>query len=271
MHPVLFHIGPLLIPTHGVLAALGVLLALALLHRTARQSGLAPSELWNLALVSLCAALVGARVLLFAVHAVVFRVNPAALVNILVAHALLYAALVALIACAAAAVLARARRLSLAAVADALSAPIALALSVEQLGALFSGAGYGSRTAVPWAITYSSPLALHWSGVPLFVAVHPVQLYAALAFFVIALGLLAWAPRASRPGDLAGIFLLAAGSAVYLTEFFRNPAGRLAVFAAALTAPQLAAVAAVLAGALILRERPAHTSAHNSARNPAHV
>lgn len=264
MHPVLFHIGSLLVSTHGALAALGVVLALALLHRTARQSGLAPSELWNLSLISLCAALVGARILLFALRLVVFRVNPAALVSVLVVHALLYAALVALIACLATALLARARRLPLASVADALAAPVALALSVEQLGALFSGAGYGSRTTVPWAVSYSSSLAQHWSGVPLFVPVHPVQLYSALAFFVIALCLLAWASHTPRPGDLTGIFLLAAGTAVYLTEFFRNPAGRLPMFGGALTAPQLVAVAVVLAGAFILRERPVRKSAQES-------
>lgn len=265
MHPVLFHIGSLLVSTHGALAALGVLLALALLHRTARQSGLAPAELWNLSLISLCAALVGARLLLFAVRLVVFRVSPALLVSVMVVHALLYAALVALLAGVGTAMLARASRLPLAAVADALAAPVALALSVEQLGALFSGVGYGTRTTVPWAVSYSSSLAQHWSGVPLFAPVHPVQIYSALAFFLIALALLAWASRAPRPGDLAGVFLLAAGTAIYLTEFFRNPFGRLALFGGALTAPQLAAVAAVFAGAFVLRERPVRKSAQESA------
>ncbi len=262
MHPILFHIGSLLIPTHGALAALGVLLALALIHRTASLSRVPPAELWNLALISLCAALAGARLLLFALRLAAFRMHPAWLLSLAMIHALLYAAAVALIACAVAALLARMRRLPLAAVADALSAPVALALSVEQLGALFSGAGFGTRTTVPWAVTYSSPFALHSTGTPLFVPVHPVQLYAALAFFLIALALLLWMPRAHRPGDIAGVFLLAAGSAVYLTEFFRNTAGRGTLPGGVLDTPQLAALAAVLAGALVLRERNAQGAAH---------
>lgn len=262
MHPVLFHIGSLLIPSYGALAALGVLLALALAQRTARQAGISPAEIWNLCLLALCAALVGSRLFLVALNFSVMRAHPAWLLSLAMIHHPLLAAVGAVLALAVAVPFARVRRLPLARTADALAAPLALGLAVEQLGAFFAGSGHGTEAAARWAVTYTSPLALRWSGAPLFVPVHPVQIYAAFAYFVVALALLACMARAQRPGDVAGVFLLAMGTASYLTEFFRDPEGRGVLLHGAIDVPQLAAIAAVLAGALVLRERPLHGAAH---------
>lgn len=266
MHPVLFRIGSLVIPSYGACAALGVLLALALAQRTARQAGIAPAELWNLCVLSLCAALVGSRVLLVALNFTVVRAHPAWLLSLAMIHHPLLAAVAASIALVVAAFFARVRHMPLASTADALAAPVALGLAVEQFGALFAGSGYGTETSAPWAVTYSNPLALRWSGAPLAVPLHPVQVYAALAWFVIALALLAWIPRAHRSGDVAGVFFLAAGTAVYLTEFFRDPEGRGSLLRGVIDVPQLAAIASVLAGAFILRERRASRD-----KEPAHA
>ena len=64
MHPVLFHIGAILIPSYGAMAAVGVLLALVLAQRAARVVGLLPAHVWNLCVIGLFAALVGSRLLL---------------------------------------------------------------------------------------------------------------------------------------------------------------------------------------------------------------
>lgn len=255
MHPILFRIGFLVIPAYGALAALGVLLALALVQRTARLAGFAPTQLWNLCVFALCAALAGSRLVLVALNWTVVRSHPAWLLGLAMIHHPLVAAIGTVFAVAVAVPYARAQRMPLARTADALAAPLALGLAVEQIGALFAGSGYGTETNVRWAVVYTSPFAQRWSGAPLFVPVHPVQVYAALAFFFIALSLLAWMPHARQPGDLAGIWLVAMGTAVYLTELFRDPEGRGSLINGALDVPQLAAIAAVFAGAIALRER----------------
>ena len=62
VHPVLLPIGSLLIPSYGVLSALGVLLALCLAQRTANGlRDLNAAQVWNLSVISLFAALVGQR------------------------------------------------------------------------------------------------------------------------------------------------------------------------------------------------------------------
>lgn len=265
MHPILFRIGSLVIPAYGALAALGVLLGLALAQRTARVAGIAPNQLWNLCILALCAALAGSRLVLVALNWTVVRSHPAWLLGLAMIHHPLLAAIGAAFASAAALIYARSQHMPLARTADALAAPLTLGLAVEQIGALFAGSGYGTETSVRWAVTYTSPLAQRWSSTPLFVPVHPVQAYAALAFFVMTLALLAGMPHIRRAGDLAGAWFIGVGAVVYLTEIFRDPEGRGAVLHGALDGPQIVAILFVLAGAWILRERRAAIAAGASA------
>lgn len=259
MHPVLFHIGSLLIPSYGASAAVGVLLALFLAQRTARSAGVAPPLVWNLCIVALFVALAGSRLLLVALNFTALRLHPAWLVGLAMIHHPVLAAFAAGIGGLAALLYGRWQRMPLWATADALAAPLALGLAFEQLGALMAGSGYGveagSGWASRWAVTCTNPLAARWSGVPLGVALHPVQAYAALAFLTLAALLLAWLAQQRHPGDTAGLFLLGAGVAIYFTEFWRDPEGRGTLLGGALDGPQAAAVPMVVAAALLLLER----------------
>ncbi len=256
MHPVLFHIGAVLVPAYGAMAALGVLLALWLTLRTARVCGVNPNHLWNLCILALFVAIAGSRLLLVILNWTIVRAHPAWLLNLAMIHHPLLAAIGACLALAVALVYARAMKLPVARTADALAAPLALALACEQIGALLAGSGYGTETSVPWAVIYTHPLALRWSGTPLFVPLHPVQAYAAFAFLAITLALILLLPRRRQHGDIAGLWFVFTGAAIYYTEFYRDPEGRGALLHGALNVPQLVAIAFVLAGALLLRERP---------------
>ena len=259
MHPVFFHIGRLLIPSYGAVTALGVLLSLVLAQRTARMVQVDPVKVWNLCILSLCAALAAARLLLVVVNWSVLRTHPAWLLGLAMVHHPLLAATGALAGAGCATWYARANKLPFAATADALAPPLALGLAFEQIGALLAGAGYGIEAGpgVRWAVTYTHPLAALWSGAPLFVPVHPVQAYAALAFLLIAIALFLWLPHERRCGDVAGLWLMGAGVAIYMTELWRDPEGRGTILHGAIDGPQIAAVAMVLAGAFVLRERKA--------------
>jgi phosphatidylglycerol:prolipoprotein diacylglycerol transferase len=237
------------------MAALGVLFALALLLRTARLAGLNPNPLWNLCIVALFAALVGSRLLLLLLNWSVVRLHPAWLLGLAMVHHPLLAAIGLAFALAVALPYARTQHLPLRPTVDALAAPLALALACEQFGALLSGVGYGTETNLRWAVVYTSPFAMRWSGAPLFDPVHPVQLYAACAFLSIALAVFLWMPHSRHSGDVAGIALLAIATAIFLTEFFRDREGRGSFFGGILDGPQLASIAMVLTGAFFLIER----------------
>ncbi len=257
MHPVLFHIGAVLVPSYGVFAALGVLLALVLTQRTARIVHVDPAKVWNLCILGLFAALAAARLLLVAANWSALRSHPAWLLGLAMVHHPLLAGVGALAGAGCAACYARWSKLPFRATADALAPPLAAGLAFEQLGALAAGSGYGSEAGpgVPWAVTYTHPLAAMWSGAPLGVPLHPVQVYAAMAFLALAILLWVWLPIERRQGDVAGLWLMGAGVAIYITELWRDPEGRGLVLQGALDGPQIAGVVMVFAGALVLRER----------------
>ena len=178
--------------------------------------------------LSLFAALAAARLLLVVVNWSDLRLHPAWLLELAMVHHPLLAATGALAGAGCALWYARRNRLPLGATADALAPPLALGLAFEQLGALACGIGLRleAGTGVRWAVTYTNPLADLWSGTPLGVPLHPVQAYAALAFLTLALFLLVWLPAERRKGDVAGLGLMGAGVAIYITELWRDPEGR---------------------------------------------
>lgn len=259
MHPVLFHLGPILIPSYGASAAAGVLLALFLAQRTARIAGLDAGKLWSLCVWSLFAALAASRLLLIALNFSDLRLHPSWMLALAMIHHPLLAGFGALAAAAAAFLYVRWQRLPLWTTADALAAPVALGLAFEQFGALLAGSGYGieagAGSAAHWAVTYNDPRAALWSSAPLGVALHPVQAYAALAFLTLSILLLLWLPHRHQPGDLAGLLLLGSGVAIFVTEFWRDPEGRGSLLGGALNGPQAAAILLVVAGGFVLMER----------------
>jgi phosphatidylglycerol:prolipoprotein diacylglycerol transferase len=259
VHPLLFHLGSILIPSYGATAAVGVLLALFLAQRTARITGLDTARIWNLCVIALFAALLCSRLLLVALNWSALRLHHSWLLALAMVHHPLLAACGALAAALAALFYARWQRLPLPLrpTADALAAPLALGLAFEQFGALLAGSGYGTETAVRWAVTYTHPLAALWSGAPLGVSVHPVQAYAAFGFLALSICLLLWLPNRRQTGDLVGLFLLGFAMIVFTTEFWRDPEGRGSVLGGALDGPQAAALLMLLSGGLMLMERKA--------------
>jgi phosphatidylglycerol:prolipoprotein diacylglycerol transferase len=187
------------------------------------------------------------------------RRHPSWLLAIAMVHHPLLAA--AGIAAGAAAVLVYARwaKLPLAAVVDALAAPVSVGMAAEQLGALLAGSGYGSETNGTWAVTYSSPLAARWSGTPIGVPLYPVQAYAAIGAILIAATLCIAMRRKRRPGDIAGIWLIATGALLAFTEMFRDWEGRGVLFHGYADLPQLVGLGLVILGGATLLDWHAHT------------
>ena len=240
------------------MAALGVVLALFLAQRTARVAGLNSSQVWNLSVVALFAALVVQRLVLVVANWSELRTHPSWMLGLAMIHHPLLAAAGALAGAASGLIFARWSKMPLRTTADVLAAPLALGLACEQLCALMAGAGYGTETAVRWAVTYTNPFAARWSGTPLGVPLHPVQAYAGLSFLTLSILLIVWLPARRQQGDIAGLFLLGTGFIVFMTELGRDSVGRGQLLSGALDGPQVAAIGMVLAGAFLLRQSNSH-------------
>ena len=144
MHPVLFKLGALQIPSYGALAAAAVLLALAIAQRTARAAGVDPAHVWNICVAAIFTALVGSRLLLVAVNWRELLHHPLWMFGLASIHSPILAGAGALLGLIAAFAYLRWQRQPVRATMDALAVPLVLGLAVEQVGALLAGAGYGT-------------------------------------------------------------------------------------------------------------------------------
>lgn len=257
MHPVLLHFGSLLIPSYGVLAALGVLSALVLVHFTARAAGLDPRHGWNALVLGLFAAMAASRALLIAVNLGNLRAHPRWLLALALVHHPLLSGVGAAAGVVAILAYARWAGLGLVPLADALLPPIALGLAWEQLGCLLAGSDFGIAATNGWwgAVIFTSPLAARWSGAPLATPLVPVQLYAALAALLAAAASFVALGRGQR-GLSSATALLLLGLGLFLTECLRDWEGRgvlrLGRAGALLDAPQIAALLLVALGFTLL-------------------
>jgi phosphatidylglycerol:prolipoprotein diacylglycerol transferase len=208
VHPYLLHSGHLLLPTFGVLAAVGLMAALTLSLRTAPVVGLNPEKLWNAGLFTLLSAFALSRLLLIAANLHDFLAYPILLLMVpsLTAGGILLTIL-------ATAIYLRLRHLPLLDTLDAWSPCATLAWAFLALGHFAEGSDAGLPTTLPWGL----PIP------PSTIRLHPVALYAAIAAALLTLALLRQLPRRHRPGDTIALALAAAGTAQFLLTFLRQP------------------------------------------------
>ncbi len=132
--------------------------------------------------------------------------------------------------------------------------------AIGRIGCLLAGCCHGAACALPWAITYTDPLAREFSGTPLGVPLHPTPLYEAGAeLFNFAVCVLLWR-RDPPPWAIPAAWLALYGAERFAIEFYRgDPRGALGP----LSTSQWLALAMVAAAALLwwTRLRPARGAA----------
>jgi phosphatidylglycerol---prolipoprotein diacylglyceryl transferase len=263
MHPVLFQFGHFILPSYSACAALGVLLALWLAHWTAKcafqsiavDPATAPRHAWNMLALAIFASLAVSRLVLVVVNFSDLRQHPSWISAMAMVHHPLLAAVGAAGGAVAVLVYARWTKLPLRIMADALAAPLLLWVAAENLGEFFAGSGYGresmSRSFFA-AVTYTDPIAAHWSGTPLGVPLYPVQAYAAVGALVVAAIACAWFLLSRRSGEVGGVSAIGFGILLFTTECFRDWEGRGELFSGAVDIPQLVGLGWVICGGLLL-------------------
>jgi phosphatidylglycerol:prolipoprotein diacylglycerol transferase len=97
------------------------------------------------------------------------------------------------------------------------AAPAAmLAAAILDVGNFAAGSHYGAPARVPWGVIYTSRFAARTTGVPLGVALHPVQLYAAIVHFVLAAILVMMLRKQGHALEVLGAALFVEGVLCFL-------------------------------------------------------
>ncbi|HEX3967015.1 MAG TPA: prolipoprotein diacylglyceryl transferase family protein [Edaphobacter sp.] len=208
VYPYLLHSGHLLLPTFGVLAALGLMAALTLSLRTAATVGLIPDKLWNAGLFTLLSAFALSRLLLILANPHSFIAYPILL--LMVPSLNITGILLTILATA---IYLRLRNLPLLDTLDAWSPCATLTWAFLALGHFAEGSDAGLPTTLPWGIRIP----------PNTTRLQPVALYVAIAAAILTIILLRQLQHRSHSGDTFALALAASGTAQFLLTFFRQP------------------------------------------------
>src|SRR5262245_21100475 len=221
MHPILFEIGNWPVYSYGVLLALAYLAGLQLAVMRARHAGVDPARIMDLGIYLIIAALIGAKLMLVIVDFNYFRANPRELFSLVRAGGVFYGGLLA--AFATGVWLVGRYQLPLWTTADLIAPGIALGHVIGRFGCLLAGCCYGKPTSVPWAITFTDPVAAVNTSTPLNMPLHPTQLYDAGAELIILAVLLITERRGGKfPGRTFWLYMLLYAISRFIIEFYRG-------------------------------------------------
>jgi phosphatidylglycerol:prolipoprotein diacylglycerol transferase len=226
MHPVLFEIGSFPLGTYGLLLAIAFFAGAALAKRQAKLDGLNPAAITDLAIAMLISGIVGSKLLMVVVDlfsGVPWREEFS--FGTLRAGGAIHGGVIA-----AAMVffwkLRKGTGLPLRLTGDALVPGVALGQAIGRLGCFSAGCCYGTESHAPWAVTFTNPIAQVFSGTPLGIPLHPVQLYNTLANLAVMAVLLLARPKRAFQGQIFALYFLVEGLGRVITETWRGDVDR---------------------------------------------
>jgi phosphatidylglycerol---prolipoprotein diacylglyceryl transferase len=248
MYPRFLQFGGFVISTYGVLAIIAAWCGVALWTSIARRMGISAEKIQSAGVLAIVCIVVGARLAIAVENWRGFLEAPLLILGtgtLRSGSAATFGTVLAAIVCLTYLVRARVPLLpALSAGAPAL----ALAMGVLDIGDFAAGTHYGAPTSLPWGATYSSRFAARTAGVPLGVALHPVQIYAAMAHFAAAAILVLLLRRQMRAAEVIGTALFSEGLIRFLLAPLSGEYAEAPVLLHAVTAEQAFAMLLVVLG-----------------------
>jgi phosphatidylglycerol:prolipoprotein diacylglycerol transferase len=221
MYPRFLQFGAFVISTYGVLAVVAALCGIALWTSIARRTNLDSAKIQTAGLLAVLCIVLGARLAVVIDNWQGFLQAPLLILSagtLSTGSAVMFGVLLAAIGVLAYLLFVRVPVIR---ALDAAAPAVLLALAILDIANFAAGTHYGAPTAVPWGITYSSRFAARTAGVPLGIALHPVQLYAAIGHFALAGALIVMLRhvvlnREGRAAEVFGTALFADGLLSFL-------------------------------------------------------
>jgi len=261
--PVLVSVGTLSVYWYGFLIATGILLGARVATYLARQEGEDPEAIWDMLVVVVILAIIGAR----AYHVFsspaggllgwsYYKANPLQAFAIWNGGLGIYGAIIG--GALGVAIFCARRGLNVLTWLDIMVPGMALGQSIGRWGNYMNRELYGPPTTLPWGLRIPGPNRIppytDLVAYPDSVRFHPTFLYESLACLALCL-LLLWVARrwAGRklPGDLLCGYLMGYGVIRFFTEMLRPDAW----MAGSLAAAQLVGIALIVVGAATVAVR----------------
>jgi phosphatidylglycerol:prolipoprotein diacylglycerol transferase len=228
VHPVLIDFGaielggrsiPLLIGGYGVMFAVAIVIAWLLATRLGSE--IAPRIPWtDLYFLTVLAGFLGARITNVLISLPAITSGRKTLVGTLLGGGVWFGGVVA--GSLAWYALARSYKLRPGQIGNLVFVVAPLAHAIGRVGCLLGGCCYGTECSLPWAVTYTDPMARRLNGTPLDVPLHPTVVYESLLELVnFALCYALWKSKA-KDWAIVILWMGLYGSERFLLEFLRG-------------------------------------------------
>ncbi len=237
------------------MAALGLIFGLLLIVKLGREQGLNPDKLWNLGIIAILAGIVGAKLLMILVDFGYYTSHPRelfALSTLQAGGVWSGGFLLALIMCI---WYMRINSMPVLRTCDAFAPGLALGHAFGRVGCFAAGCCYGRETHLPWAVTFTNPLAHSISDTPLHVPLHPTQIYEMILELCNCVFLVWLTRRKKFDGEIIGAYMIIYGIGRFFIEFVRGDEGR-GEFLGWMSGTQAIAICLVIFGGLLFMKRP---------------
>jgi phosphatidylglycerol:prolipoprotein diacylglycerol transferase len=213
MHPVLVRVGGFTISTFGILMVAGFFVGWVLLTREFARKGFAPQDAQTAVLIAAFGGVLGSKLYYLLDHWDDLARDPVGMMTSrggLTWYGGFALATLLLI------LFARARRIPVLAVLDALAPALALGYAVGRIGCYLVGDDYGRAAGVAWAVAFPE------GAPPVATPVHPTQVYETVASAAIFVFLWIRRRRPAPDGALVFQWFTLAGCERFLVEFLRT-------------------------------------------------
>ncbi|MBF0449238.1 MAG: prolipoprotein diacylglyceryl transferase [Candidatus Magnetomorum sp.] len=216
MYPVLFKLGPLTIHTYGFCIAIGFVVALYYVSKTAQKNQLNSEVIIDLCFYGLVFGMIGGRIMYVILEWDTFENNWIEIFRIWNGGLVFYGGFIAALIFSWRYI--TIKQLPMLQTLDILAPAVAIAHAFGRIGCFFAGCCYGHRCDLPWAVTFTHPLTLARPDIPL----HPTQLYSSAMNFVIFAILVKYSQRKPKAGAIAIAYLFLYGLGRICVECFRG-------------------------------------------------
>jgi phosphatidylglycerol:prolipoprotein diacylglycerol transferase len=244
-NPVLLQIGSIQIRWYGLLIALSFLPGIYVAYRMAKNWGINPDHVFNIAIICAPMALIFARLVFCGLNWDYYSRYPIQILYLWQGGLSIYGVVLGgILGCL---IYAAVSRLPLLRIMDLGAVPLILGQAIGRWGNFFNQELFGYPTDLPWKM-YIAP-ANRENAYQGFNYFHPTFLYESIANLLLFIFLL-WRARKKdlTPGVIAALYLIGYGMIRFLMEFVRiEPA-----VVGFLTWGQIASVATILVGGAIL-------------------
>ena len=209
MSSVAFTIGSWPVYWYGILISAALIIGVFLSQHLAKARGYNIDQLWTIFLVTIPAAIIGARLYYVIFNWDLYGADPSLIFKTwkggLAVHGGLLAGMLAVFLCG------RAYKMDVWGVLDCIAPSMSLGQAIGRWGNFFNGEAYGSVTNLPWGIHVSADHYLH----------HPTFLYESLWDLLLFVILMRMFRRSRRSGNVTLVYLLVYSVGRFFIEWLR--------------------------------------------------